>query len=501
VLLERLRLSPSAICDSNGIARNLATKSVRGGMATMGSQLALFLIQLANTAILGRLLTPTDYGLIGMVTVVMAFAMMLRTFGLSPATIQRSSISRDQVSAMFWINLGVSVFLTLCVLAASPLVARFYGESALAPITAVLASSLLLSGIAVQHDALLRRHMRLVGLAAASIISELVRLAVTVVLAVLGFEYWALVWGTLASAFTLSLVTFFLCPWVPSRFKRGVGIRSMVGFGANVTGFEFVNYFARNLDNILIGRYLGKATLGYYSRAYSLFMLPILQIRGPISQAAMPVLSALKNEPVRYAKYYNRMTDVLATLVMPLTVLVFVEADFLVEVILGSQWQAVVQLFRILALAGLVQGVASMRGLVLLSTGQSKKYLRFGIARAIIVCAAFVLGLRWGAEGVAAGYAVAEWLVLVPSLYYCFGGSSVSAGNFLRGLLIPGALAVLAGGIAFLTRHLVGYETVAGNIVAMVVFVAFYLAASSWRPLVRDTAHRVLAELPIVGKR
>jgi polysaccharide transporter, PST family len=498
---RRLGLSPSAIVDSDELARDLATKSVRGGMATMVSQVLLFVIQVGGTAVLARLLTPGDYGLVGMVTVVMAFAMMFRTFGLSPATIQRASISRDQVNLLFWVNFGVSTLLTCCVLAASPLVARFYGQPVLGPVTALLSASFLLSGLTIQHDALLRRHMRLGGLSVAKVMSELARLVASVILALMGFGLWALVWGSLAAAFALSLFTFLLCPWVPGRPKRGVGVRSMIKFGANVTGFEFMNYFSRNLDNILIGRFVGVDALGYYSRAYSLFMLPITQIRGPILQIAMPGLSALSGDASRYAIYYHRMTDILATLVMPLTALVFVEADFLVRVFLGPQWGEVVPIFRVLALSGLMQGVTSTRGVVMLSTGRSDKYLRFGMAWAILVSIAFIAGLRWGAIGVATAYVTAEWLMLIPSLYYCFAGTPVSVGRFLRTLIVPGALALVAAGMSYLARDLVGYRTVLGNIVAIVVFMAAYVGASSRRVVVRDTARRVYREIPFLAKR
>ena len=270
----------------------------------------------------------------------------------------------------------------------------------------------------------------------------------------------------------------------------------MLGFGVNVTGFEFVNYFARNLDNILIGRYSGPVPSAYYAKAYSLFMLPIGQTRGPVSQAAMPILSALKHEPDRYAKYYNRITDILATLVAPLTAFIFVEADFLVDALLGPQWQGVVPLFRILAVVGLVQGVTTTRGLALLSLGLSSRFLRFGTARAIVVCASFVAGLWHGASGVAAAYAIVEWLILVPSLFYCFRGISLSVRAFLTSLVLPLVLSAIAGGMAFLARHLLGYDRLVGNIWAMVVFLVVYLGASSFRPLVRDTLKRIVAALP-----
>ncbi len=500
MLLSRLRLSPADICDAESVKRDLATKSVRGGLSTVASQLTYFVLQLGGTAVLARLLTPNDYGLVGMVVAVISFAAVFRAFGLSAATIQRATISREQVSALFWINLGFSVILAAGVAAASPLIARFYHEPSLGPVSAVLALSLVLSGLSIQHAALLRRHVKMGGLALANIASEVVNVGVAIALAAAGLRYWALVCGTLASALTLTALTFFLCPWIPGLPRRRSGVRQMVGFGATVMGFDMANYFARNLDNVLIGRHSGAVSLGYYSRAYSLFMLPISQIRGPVFQVALPVLSSLQAEPGRYAKYFTRISDILATLVVPLTALVVVEADFLVEVLLGPQWQGVVPLFRILASVGLVQGVTTAGDLVPLSMGFSRRFLRYGIGRALILSASFFAGLHWGAAGVATAYAIASYAILVPALFYCFRGTSLRVGRFLTSLALPCLVAAVAAGAAVLSRYLLGYHSTAANVVAILVFVVVYASVSLLRPMVRDTLRRVHTSLFSSGK-
>lgn len=285
MLLARVRLSPSDICESGSITDDLAAKAVRGGVSTAGAQLAYFLIQTGGTAVLARLLTPRDYGVMGMVNVVIAFAAVFKTFGLAMPTIQKANISRSQVSTLFWINLAVGLLLAICVGALSPLVGWFFREPAVVPITAILSITLLLNAAAVQHSALLRRHLRLSGLALASILGQVTSVGLSIGLAFAGLNYWALAYGTLAGAMVVLLLTFFLCPWIPSRPKRTSGVRGMLVFGADVVGFDFVNYFSRNLDNILIGRYWGSVSLAYYTKAYGLFMLPISQIRGPVFQS------------------------------------------------------------------------------------------------------------------------------------------------------------------------------------------------------------------------
>ena len=240
-------LSSSILFDSTNLSSDLAGKSVRGGMATMGSQGVCFVLQMASTMVLARLLTPADFGLIAMVTVVVNFATMFKDAGLSMATVQKDKISHEQISTLFWINVLISVVLGLCVLAGSPLVAKFYGKPELTAVTAILSLSFILSGLSIQHATLLRRHMRFGNLAIVQIVSQVITLAVTILLALNGWRYWALVGGSLATALSTVVLTFIFCPWIPGRMQKGTGVRNMLKFGGHLTGFNFINYLGFRL--------------------------------------------------------------------------------------------------------------------------------------------------------------------------------------------------------------------------------------------------------------
>ena len=293
------RLTRDVLFNSEYLSQDLAQKSVRGGMATMTAQVIRFVLGTASTVVLARLLTPEDFGLIAMVTVVVGFAQMFKDAGLSMATVQKDRISHEQISTLFWINIIISAFLGVCVLVASPLVAKFYGRPELAAVTAVLSVSFIMSGLTIQHQALLRRHMRFGSLAIIQIVSQIITLVVTIVLALLGWRYWALVGGTITTALTGMILTLFFCPWVPGRMRKGTGIRDMLKFGMNLTSSSFLNYASRNVDKILIGATWGAGSLGLYNKAYSLLLLPIGEINAPMSSVAIPALSRLQNDPER----------------------------------------------------------------------------------------------------------------------------------------------------------------------------------------------------------
>ncbi len=490
-------LNQQALFDSHGRSQNLAHKSVRAGMITLASQGIQFTLNIGSTVVLARLLTPADYGLIGMVAVIVNFAQMFKDAGLSMATVQRETISHEQISTLFWINCFISIVLGVGILAGAPLVALFYGKPELTAITVALSASFILSGLTIQHKALLRRHMQFGTLAKVQIASQLVSIAVTTSLACFGWRYWALIGGTLAHALSDALITFFFCRWVPGRMRKGTGVRGMLMFGGHLIGFDFVNYFSRNADSILIGKFIGTDALGLYAKAYGLLTMPLGQIRAPITNVAMPILSSLKNQPERYKRYYQYIINIVALLTVPLTLYCAVEADFLINLILGKQWQDVVPVFRILAMTGLIQGVAGTVGLVMISYGFSRRFFRFGIVNAIFAVASFVAGLPFGIKGVAIAYTIVNYILFIPSLLYCFYKTPVSLGLFLR-TVFPTFLTGLCAGLAvFFIKYFWPDNSIMVSGLRLALFTAIYGMLSLCRPSVRELGKMLILKLGI----
>ncbi len=480
-------LNRQTLFESHDRDRALLKKSVWGGVSTLVAQGVRMVLTMGSTAILARLLTPSDYGLFGMVIVIVSFAQMFKEAGLSMATVQKANISHNQISTLFWVNIFISVGLGLCILAGAPLVAAFYGKSELTAVTAALSISFVLGGLAIQHKALLRRHMRFGTLAGVQIANQIVSLAVTISLALLGWKYWALVGGALILALSDVLLTFFFCRWIPGRIRKGTGAREMLLFGGHLTGFNFVNYFSRNADKILIGKFIGIDAVGIYTKAYQLFLMPIAQIRAPITQVAMPVLSSLKDQPGRYVKYYQRIVDIMATLIVPLTLYCVIEADFIIGLLLGSQWDATIPVFRILAIAGLVQAVAGTRGMVLTSCGLSKRYFYWGLINAVVTVLSFGAGIPFGVEGVASAYAVANYLLLIPSLFYCFHETPVTVRVFMKTLIAPLVSAGVAAGCVFFMKKIWVGNSFWLSGLRLAVFAAIYGGLSFSRKSIRET--------------
>lgn len=458
---------------------DLGARAARGGLVTFATQGFKFAAGMAATVVLARLLTPADYGLIGMVAVVTGFVALFKDLGLSAATVQREELDGGQVSTLFWVNVGVSLLVGVVTAVLAPAVAWFYGEPRLAPVTLAYAAGFLAGGLSVQHEALLKRQMRFGVLAAAEAAALLASILTTVVLAWRGFGYWALVAGHLALSLVYMVAVWFACGWRPGRPRRGAGVRQLLGFGGNLTGFAVINYFARNLDNVLIGRFWGGFQLGLYAKAYQLLLLPLDQISYPLTNVAVPALSRLNGEPERYRRAYLRILEKLALVTMPGIALMMATADWVVLLVLGPQWVEAGRIFALLGVAALIQPVTNTTGWLFITQGRTRDMFRWAPVGAVVVVSAFVVGLPWGAAGVATAYSAAWVLVVTPLLLYWVGRSGPVRARDIYVAIVPAALAALAvvAAVLAMRRLWVPPGPLAGLLVAAVVALPAALAA------------------------
>ena len=428
------------------LKRNLSRLTVVGALLTGLSQVFRSILLFGSTMVLARLLTPDDFGLVGMVMAVIGFVAIFKDMGLSQATIQREEITHEHISALFWINLGLSAGVMVVSAILAPVLTWFYGEPELFGITLALAGTALLGGLTVQHQALLRRQMRYGTLATIEVTSLALKVAAAVAAAALGFGYWALVIGQATAALVNAVGVWVACDWRPSRpAKAGAEVRAMVRFGGNVTGFNIVNYFARNLDDMLIGRFAGKTALGLYQKAYELMMLPLTQVNQPIGRVALPALSRLVSEPERYRSAYLRILEKVLLLTVPLGVFLILTADWLVLVVLGDQWVEAGRLLAVMGLMFFTQPLGNSTGWLFLSQDRTNEMFRWGLVGASLSVLSFLVGLPWGVFGVAASYSISGVLVRTPLLLWWVGRRGpVRTGDFYR----TAAPLAIAGGVA-----------------------------------------------------
>lgn len=433
--------------ETGHVKESLGGHSVRGAAVTTGAQAVRFMLHTLSTMVLARLLTPADFGLVAMVAPIVGFATMFADAGLSMATVQRAEITDAQVSALFWVNVALSLGLGLAVAGLAPCVAWFYGEPRLFPITAALALALPLTGLGIQHKALLMRWMRFKTLAGVSVWAELAGITAAVAGAAAGLSYWALVLLAVSQAGANTCLMWWMCSWRPKRPGRLTGVRSMLQFGGKLTAFNSINHWARNADNILIGWAWGPTAVGLYSKAYRLLLLPITQINGPILAVALPALSRLQAEPEKFRRYYLRAVQLAAAAVMPLVVLCALASADLVLLVLGPQWLEAVPICHALAPAAFIGTLNVSFVWLFVPLGRVGRQFSLGVVFAALAVGAFVVGLQFGALGVAICFSIQQCLCYFPGIIYACAGTPVSARDLLLTISVPavGALATGSG--------------------------------------------------------
>ena len=428
---------------------DLKGNTVRGGIATFGAQGFSFVLSIASVAILARLLTPQDFGLIAMVTAVTGLLAMFKDAGLSMATVQQDTVTHEQVSTLFWVNVGLSVLLMLIVAAMSPWIATFYQEPKLQPITLALASLFLFDGLSVQHQALLRRQMQFGVLAKIQILSHVVGIVAAVIAALSGLGYWALIAQTAAAQFVNLCFTWVFTRWMPGRPRHGVGTRNMLKFGGYLTGFSLVNYFARNADKVLIGNAWGGSSLGLYTKAYGLLLMPIQQINGPITAVAIPALSRLQNDPEQFRAFFIKILSIICFATFPIIAWMIVCRKELILIFLGHQWEDVIPIFAVLAFSALFQPIGNITGSLYIALGRTKRMFKWGLMSSAVIVMSFMIGLPYGPLGVAWAYSGAITLIIYPLILYATKETCIRLIDFYTAIKIPLPAMLLSAAVGY----------------------------------------------------
>jgi len=438
----RYRISP----------KDLKERSVRSGAITLSDQTMVTIIHMVSVVVLARLLTPQDYGTVTMVTAITGIVNLFRELGLSSATVRTRGITHEQVSNLFWINAGAGAVVTLIIAASGPILAWFYHKPQLTLVAIGVSLTSVLSSLGTQHGALINRDMRFGTMAVIRNSALLAGLVAALVVAFAGGTYWALVASSVVTAAWDTTGRWIASGFRPGRYKKGVGLRPLIRFGANVAGSDIVTYFHRNTDNILIGKAWGAGQLGLYTKAYSLLMLPISNLRSPLNRVAFPAMSRLQDQPAAFRAYFIKYCSLLSFITMPIVAYLFASSGRVIRLLLGPRWMGASELFSILAIVSFIQAPAGLKGIVQTAMGRGGRLLRLTLITSVAAIASFVIGLPWGARGVAIGYCFSTYLTLHPTLVYAFRDTAVRPSDFYRSAMKPAISSIVMGAILVLVE-------------------------------------------------
>jgi polysaccharide transporter, PST family len=464
----------------------LRRAAVRGAGATIFASGASLFVQLGATAILARLLTPADFGVVTMVT---TFSLLFCSFGLNgftEAILQREEVTDSLVSNMFWANFGIGVLLTVTFILIGPLLARFYHDPLVARVATGMAFTILIGSVGWIHLALLGRAMQFRIVSIINIAARFISVISSIVLAVLGWGYWALVVGQVAVSIVTVIGAWWMCRWIPSLPKRVEGTGSVVKFAINVYSHYAFNYVTRNTDNLLVGWRFSAQALGFYKKAYDLFVLPESQLIAPISAVVVTTLSRLNHDRQQYQRYFLSGISVLAFLGMGIGIDITLVGSDVIRFLLGPGWEEAGRIFSLFGPGIGVMLLYSTHGWIHLSSGRPDRWFRWGLIESICTVGLFMVALPRGPAGIALAWTTSYFILLLPAFWYAgtpigLPVSSVLAAvwKFFVSSAAAGCCAAVL--IHYLRPSVMGFPGALGALVKLVsvslLFFALYLIA------------------------
>jgi O-antigen/teichoic acid export membrane protein len=436
--------------------QDLKAKVIRGGLARLCAQGATFILRIGSLMILARLVGPKDFGLVGMVTAFTGVLTLFQDFGLSSAAVQRTTVTDEQISTLFWINILIGAVLALVGLAMAPVIAAFYQEPQLFGVTAVLAMAFLFNAAGTQHSALLQRQMRFTALAVISVISLSVGTVIAILGAKAGYGYWAVVSMTVTPPIIGTIGLWVTSGWVPGMPKKRAGIRSMMHFGGSVTLVGLLVYVGYNAEKVMIGRLWGADAIGIYGRAYQIVNIPVANLNSAIGEVAFSALSRLQDDPIRFRSYFLKGFSLILGLTLPITIACAFFADDVVFVLLGPNWRDAAAIVRLLAPTIAIFAIINPLGWLVFALGWVSRGLKAAPVLATLMIAGYVAALPYGPKGVAFAYSGVLTLWVIPHIWWCVHGTAVSLRDILVTVTRPLAASIVAGGFAFGVRLICG---------------------------------------------
>lgn len=383
---------------SDGPRGGLGRKAAVGFLASASSQAGRTGLQVASVVVLGRLLSPRDYGLMAMVMAVLGLADMLRDMGLSTVAIQAKTLTAAQRNNLWLINTMIGAGLMVLTILVSPLFAWGYGQPETAWIACAMAPNFLLSAMQTQYRAGFTRELRFTFISMVDFLSTLVGLLLGTFLALLGSGYWALVGQTLLTTVLALVAVAIKADWRPRGFIRMSGTMALIKKGLSFFASMVMSYVATNLDSVIIGRVAGADALGLYNRAAQLIRVPFRQIQSPAGAVMMPTMSRIQHDHVRLRRAMQLQQSAVSYPLAIVAVIVAAAPADLVRLALGEQWISAAPLMAVVAASAAIGSISTPVSTVLTAMGLSKELARLTAMTATLNIAAIIIGAQWGGD-------------------------------------------------------------------------------------------------------
>jgi PST family polysaccharide transporter len=467
-----------AYFDDSARGKDLHRRSLRGGAMAMISQGGNVAAQVVSTIVLARILVPEDFGLVAMVSAITGYVAIFVDLGTRDAVAQHPRINTGEASALYWITAATSLTVALLTVICAPLIAAFYSAPKLTAITMAMAVPIMLSGLYYQQYALMRRALMFRKLAIIDVSGNVIGTALAIFLAHLGYGYWALVWKPAVTAFITASGVWVTCGWWPGRPTFTQDVKAMIRFGLNVTGFTVADTISRAMDRVALGHNFGARELGFYQNALNVYENAVNISSSPLHNVASATLSKLRDDEDALRAAWSTALSSLTFFVAPAFAVLAVVGQDLVVLLLGPKWKTAGIILSVLALRGPGQVVVNSIGWLHIAASRPERWRHWGMFNIGFTLIALLCGLRYGAIGVAAAYAILVYIIFIPAILYAGQPLGIRTKDVLAtvGPQVFCSLATAGFGFVLRATLLEGLPALARLVILSVVCGAFYLA-------------------------
>jgi PST family polysaccharide transporter len=456
---------PSIVRLSRGmsLAEGARSGSAWLGGASLGTQAFQFVVSI----FMARLLVPSQFGEAAIAFSITTFAQIFTDLGLSAAVVHARRVTDELLSSAFWLNGLTGLGLTVLTCALAVPLASIYGEPSLVGLL-ILASLNFTFSCGAVPLALLERTLNFRRLAIIETVCTLIAVAAAPIFAIMGFGVYSLVLGPLVGTCLLSVCLWTTVRWWPRHWASRAAIHELWRFSRGLVGFNALNYWSRNLDNLLLGAVVPTAELGEYSRSYNLMLIPVGQMSGVIMRVLFPTLSRMRDEPARMARAWSRALGAASgSVALPLALTMAATAPAMVEVLYGHKWIGMVPVLELLSISAVPQILCTATGGAYRAAGATGLLFRVGVAGTILTVLAIVAGLPWGITGVATTFLINAWILVPVSIGPLARILGIPLPKLLAPIVAEWGPAVAVGAAELLVRLLAPSSLVAWQILAL----------------------------------
>lgn len=438
-----------------------------GIMITFIAKYSNIFAQLIINSVLARLLLPEDFGIIAIITVFISFFNVLGDMGIGPAIIQNKSLDEKELSDIFKFSIIAGVVIAIGFYFFSYFIAFFYSSKIYIKLGELLSISVLFSICNIVPNAVLCKAQKFKQIGIITITVNVIVGVFTISLAFNGFSYYSLIFDSILKSLFIFILCFKACKIKINKGYSYNSVKKIQNYSSFQFLFNFINYFTRNLDNILIGKFLGASTLGYYDKSYKLMLYPVQNLTNVITPVLHPVLSEYQDQKDIIYETYIKVVKVLAYLGIFISVYCFFSSKEIIHIMYGQNWDKSIPVFRILSISIVIQMVLSSIGSIFQATGYVNKLFSTGVISACFTVTAIVIGIVSKSLTIlAVGLIIAFLLNFIQCFYVLitqvFGRKYIS---FLLELknLIPIGILMISG-------YLLANKVVINNVLLSAIF-------------------------------